>query len=86
MQTPAGQAMPKFKSHTEVHALPIKSVDPVKGKRGRSLVTFDNNFYVPVEIATPKGKFKPGDYYVRDNTGKEALAAKANFEAAWLPA
>lgn len=86
MRTPAGQAMPKFKSHTEIYALPIKAIDPVKGKRGISVVTFESNYYVPVEIATPKGKFKAGDYYVVDGGGQVTLASKAKFEAAWLPA
>lgn len=85
MRTSAGQAMPKYKSHTEVHALPIKAIEPIKGKRGRSQITFQNNFYVPVEIATPKGKFGDGDYYVVQPDGTEAIAAKKNFEAAWLP-
>lgn len=91
MNTPNGQSMPKFTAQQSVHAVKIASVEPIKGEKGKSLLTFESNFYTPAKIDTDSittidGKDpQPGDYYVvaPDETYFEH---PDTFEAAWKAA
>ncbi|WP_398473081.1 hypothetical protein [Tardiphaga sp.] len=87
--TPNGQAMAKYTANQAVHAAKIASVEPIKGEKGKSLLTFENNFYTPAKIdtagiATIDGKDpQPGDYYVVGADGEAYFEHPDTFEPAW---
>lgn len=87
--TPNGQAMQKYTAQQAVHAAKIKSVEPIKGEKGKSLLTFENNFYTPAKIdtasiASTDGKApEAGYYYIVGADGEGYFQHPDEFETEW---
>lgn len=69
--------MPRYKSHKEVWALEIETIDPVTCK-----VSFRDEGYAPIKLpAEMWARYKPvsGDFYVQYSDGYKSFSPRKAF-------
>lgn len=74
--------MPKYKSHKEIWALKIESIDP-KPADGSGLITPEDAGYAAFEVSAEymeKHQPKPGGYYIVYTDGYKSFSPAEAFE------
>lgn len=80
-QTGAAREMPKYRSHKEVWALKIKTVEPLLPETGAVTLTFEDEGFAPrIVDVDNRPKPEPGWYFVVYRDAYHSFSPAKEFE------
>ena len=88
MKTPNGQDMPRFVPRVAPQTWAIKIASVKMLRNGGATLTFEGDYYAPVEIDKELASRKPkaGDYYRIGPDGFVSVTPAKQFDSTWKAA